>query len=228
VAFLITWLLLWAALRPDPSQVATTIKVPTGGKVGTAAGALRMPSIQVAVLAMVSAQVIMVTVMTATPLRIEDAGYGLDIVGIVISTHTVGMFAFAPWVGKLVDRAGYLTVLWIGLLITLLSLLLSGIAPNDSYAMLNVGLFLLGLGWSFLFVAGSSMLFASAPENVRQVVEGWADSLIYVMVMTGSAGAGVLMGAIGFGFLNLVSAGLLLFVSMLVVLSPRLRAQLLG
>ena len=227
VSFLFTWLLFWSALRPDPSQVSTVTEVGAAGKSEAAAGAaLRLPSVQVAILAMVSAQVIMVSVMTATPLRIEDAGYGLDIVGIVISTHTVGMFAFAPWVGKLVDRIGYLPVMGIGLFTTLLSLLLSGIAPHDGYAMLNVGLFLLGLGWCFLFVAGSSMLFASAPADVRQVVEGWADSLIYVMVMTGSAGAGVLMNAIGFGLLNLVSAGLLIFIFLVIFVAPRLRAEL--
>lgn len=228
-SFLLTWSLFGGALRPDPSKVSTVTEAGmTGGGEGTVGTALRLPSVQVAILAMVSAQVVMVSVMTATPLRIEDAGYGLDIVGIVISTHTVGMFAFAPWVGKLVDRIGYLPVLGIGLFTTLLSLLLSGIAPQDGYGMLNAGLFLLGLGWCFLFVAGSSMLFDSAPSDVRQVVEGWADSLIYVMVMTGSAGAGVLMEAIGFGLLNLVSAGFLLFIFLLVSLVRRLRVELSG
>ena len=227
-AFVVTWLLFWMALRPDPSQVAVTAQsAPTEGGGGSTVGAaLRLPAVQVAILALISTQVVMVTVMTATPLRIEDAGYGLSIVGVVISTHTVGMFVFAPLVGKLVDRLGFLPVLAIGLIVTWVSLLLSGIAPNDGYGMLNAGLFLLGLGWSFSFVAGSSMLFAAAPTDVRQVVEGWADSVIHVMVMAGSAGAGILMSTIGFGLLNLAAAGFLLMILLLVSVAPTLRTQL--
>ena len=229
MAFLLTWLLFWWALRPDPSKVAVTAQeAPRRGGGGTVGAALRLPSVQVAILALISTQVVMVTVMTATPLRIEDAGYGLNIVGVVISTHTVGMFVFAPLVGRLVDRVGYVSVLAVGLIVTLASLLLSGIAPYDGYGMLNAGLFLLGLGWSFSFVAGSSMLFAAAPTDIRQVLEGWADSVIHVMVMTGSAGAGVLMSSIGFGLLNLVAAGFLLAILLLVSFAPGLRAQLAG
>lgn len=227
VAFLLTWLLFWWALRPDPSRVAVTAQaaVPSGGG-RTVGAALRLPAVQVAILALISAQVVMVTVMTATPLRIEDAGYGLNTVGVVISTHTAGMFVFAPLVGKLVDRIGFLPVLGVGLFVTWVSLLLSGIAPYDGYGMLNAGLFLLGLGWSFSFVAGSSMLFAAAPGDIRQVVEGWADSVTHIMVMTGSAAAGVLMSAIGFGLLNLVAAGFLLAILLLVSFAPSLRTEL--
>jgi len=228
VAFLLTWLLFWAALRPDPSEVAVTaVHTGTiGGKGSSVGGAFRMPAVQVAILALISAQVVMVAVMTATPLRIEDAGHGLDIVGVVISTHTVGMFALAPAVGKLIDRLGYLAVLAIGLVVTWASLLLSGVAPYDGYGMLNVGLLLLGLGWSLTFMAGSSMLFSSTPDDVRQVVEGRVDSLVYIMVMVGSAAAGILMNAIGFGLLNLVAAGFLLAILLLVLVDPRLRGEL--
>ena len=229
MAFLLTWLLFWWALRPDPSKVAVTAQeAPRRGGGGTVGAALRLPAVQVAILALISTQVVMVTVMTATPLRIEDAGYGLNIVGVVISTHTVGMFVFAPLVGRLVDRVGYVSVLGVGLIVTLASLLLSGIAPYEGYGMLNAGLFLLGLGWSFSFVAGSSLLFAAAPTDIRQVLEGWADSVIHVMVMTGSAEAGVLMSAIGFGLLNLVAAGFLMAILLLVSLAPGLRAELAG
>lgn len=228
-AFALTWFLFWSALRPDPSQVAVTGRAgTTGEKRGTVGDALRLPAVQLAILALISAQVVMVTVMTATPLRIEDAGYGLDVVGVVISVHTVGMFIFAPLVGKMVDRFGYRAVLGIGLVTTWASLLLSGMAPYDGYGQLNAGLFLLGLGWSFSFVAGSSMLFASAPSGVRQVLEGWVDSVIHVMVMTGSAGAGVLMTTIGFGPLNLVAAFFLLALLLLVSFTPRIRTELVA
>lgn len=225
VGFLLCWLTFWAALRPDPSRVAVTGQPgpPVKYSVGSA---LRLPAVQVAILAVLSAQAAMVLVMTATPLRIEDGGYGLGVVGLVISTHGVGMFAFAPLVGRLVDRIGHLPALGLGVLMTWGSLLLSGSAPYDGYVLLTAGLFLLGLGWCFCFVAGSSMLFASAPPQVRQVVEGVADGVTWSTVMVGSVGAGLLMNAIGYSRLNVVAAVPMLVIVFLVALTPRLREAL--
>jgi len=226
VAFVLSWFTFWVALRPDPSQVAVTEKVAGGAETGGSVGsALMRPSVQVSILALLSAQGAMVLVMTATPLRIEDAGYGLNIVGIVFSFHAVGMFALAPLVGKVVDRIGNLSALVTGALLTWTSLYLSGTAPYEGYLMLSAGLFLLGLGWSFSFIAGTSMLFVAAPADVRQVVEGWADSAIWTMVMVGSVATGILMNAIGYGLVNLLAAGPPLAIVLLVFATPRFRAE---
>ncbi len=225
VAFLLSGITFWIGLRPDPSQVAVTSGFrPDGG--GSARTGLRLPAVQVSVLALLSAQGAMVLVMTATPLRIEDAGYGLDAVGMVLSVHAVGMFAFAPLVGKLVDRLGRLPMLGTGMSLTVVSLLLSGTAPYDGLFALALGLFVLGLGWTFSFIASSSMLFASAPRDVRQVVEGWADSAAWTMVMVGSVGSGVLMGTVGFGWLSLIAALPMLLILALALAVPRLRAAI--
>ena len=224
-AFLGSWLIFWRALRPDPSQVAVTTQEGPAAK-GSVGSALRLPSVQLSILALLSAQVTMVLVMTATPLRIEDAGDGLTIVGLVLSIHAVGMFAFAPWVGKLVDRVGHLPMLGLGAIVNWASLFVSGMAPDDSNFLLALGLFMLGLGWSFSFVAGSSMLFSSSPPDVRQVVEGWADSAIWTTVMLGSVGAGVLMNAIGYGLLNVVAACPLMIIVVFVFSTRRLRVAL--
>ncbi len=225
VAFALSGLTFWVALRPDPSRVAVAAprSADRGGSVGSA---LRRPSVQVSILALLSAQGAMVLVMTATPLRIEDAGYGLNIVGIVLSFHAIGMFAFAPLVGRFADRLGNLPAWGVGVLLTWVSLVLTGTAPYDGYGRLLAGLFLLGLGWSFSFIAGSSLLFVSAPSDVRQVVEGWADSAIWTMVMVGSVATGFLMNSVGFGPLNLVAAGPPLVIVLLVLATPRFRVEL--
>ena len=226
-AFLLSWLVFWVALRPDPTQVAVdTPDAEAAGSGDSVGSALRRPSVQLAILALLSAQGAMVLVMTATPLRIEDGGFGLNVVGWVLSAHAIGMFAFAPLVGKLVDRMGHLPAWGTGALLTWVSLVLCGTAPYEGYGRLMAGLLFLGLGWCFCFVAGSSMLFAASPPDVRQVVEGWADSAIWTMVMVGSVVTGILMNAIGFGLLNLVAAGPPLTIVLLVVLIPRLRAEL--
>ena len=225
VAFLLSGVVFWVGLRPDPSQVAVTSGLrPEEG--GTAGAALRLPAVQISVMALLSSQGAMVLVMTATPLRIEDAGYGIDAVGMVLAVHAVGMFAFAPLVGRLVDRLGRLPMLGTGMSLTVISLLLSGTAPYDGLFALALGLFVLGLGWSCSFIAASSMLFASAPPDVRQVVEGWADSAAWTMVMVGSVGSGVLMGTIGYGWLNLTAALPMLLILALALAVPRLRAAI--
>ncbi|MDE0370423.1 MAG: MFS transporter [bacterium] len=225
IAFLLSGVIFWVGLRPDPSRVAVTpaIRPEHGGSVGAA---LRLPSVQISILALLSAQGAMVLVMTATPLRIEDAGYGIDAVGVVLSVHAVGMFAFAPLVGKLVDRLGRLPMLGMGMSLTAVSLLLAGTAPYDSLFTLALGLFVLGLGWSFSFLASSSMLFASAPPDVRQVVEGWADSAAWTMVMVGSVVSGVLMGTVGYSWLSLVAALPMSFILVLALAVPRLRTAI--
>lgn len=225
VAFLLSGMIFWVGLRPDPSLVAVTpaIRPEQGASVGAA---LRLPAVQISILALLSAQGAMVLVMTATPLRIEDAGYGIDAVGVVLSVHAVGMFAFAPLVGKLVDRLGRLPMLGMGMSLTAVSLLLAGTAPYDSLFALALGLFVLGLGWSFSFLASSSMLFASAPPDVRQVVEGWADSAAWTMVMVGSVVSGVLMGTVGYSWLSLVAALPMSFILVLALAVPRLRTAI--
>ncbi len=225
VAFVLAWMVFWVGLRPDPSLVA----VASGSRpehTGTVGAALRLPAVQISVLALLSAQGAMVLVMTATPLRVEDGGFGLDAVGMVLSVHAVGMFAFAPLVGKLADRLGRLPLLGMGMSLTVVALLLSGTAPSDGLFALATGLFVLGLGWSCSFIAASSMLFASAPPDVRQVVEGWADSAVWTMVMVGSVGSGVLMGALGFSWLSLVAALPMLLILVLALAVPRLRTAL--
>lgn len=150
----------------------------------------------------------------------------MGVVGLVISTHGVGMFAFAPLVGKFVDRIGHLPAIGLGVAMTWGSLVMSGTAPYDGYYLLTAGLFMLGLGWCFCFVAGSSMLFTSAPGDVRQVVEGVADSATWTTVMLGSVSAGILMSVIGYSLLNLTAAAPMLVVLLVVLSTPRLRAVL--
>lgn len=222
VAFLLSGMIFWVGLRPDPSRVAVTpaFRPEQGGSV---AAALRLSAVQISILALLSAQGAMVLVMTATPLRIEDAGYGIDAVGIVLSVHAVGMFALAPVVGKLVDRLGRLPMLGMGMGLTAVALLLAGTARQDGLFALALGLFVLGLGWSCSFLASSSMLFASAPPDVRQVVEGWADSAAWTMVMVGSVASGVLMGTVGYSWLSATAALPMLLILALALAVPRLR-----
>lgn len=186
-------------LRPDPLQEAGGLRpaVPTSGPMAalrerlSEAGAplravLREPSARLAATGMLVGQAVMVAVMTATPLHMRSGAHELQVVGFVISLHIVGMYAFAPLVGWLVDRVGPRLVIGAaGVVLFVGGELASHTRAEDAVGVF-VGLFLIGLGWSFGLIAGSALLTASFPAAQRVGVQGAADLLM--------SGAGAVAG----------------------------------
>jgi MFS family permease len=78
------------------------------------------------------------------------------------------MYAFSPVVGWLVDRTGRVPMILVGAGILAVSCVVCALAPADSVPILEVGLFLLGLGWSFTLIAGSTLLTGDVGENERR------------------------------------------------------------
>jgi len=137
--------------------------------------------------------VIMVLIMSATPLHLRDLGENISTIGTIISVHTLGMFFFAPFIGKFVDKVGIEIPAKIGSIIMLTSCLLT--LASKSVLYLGFGLFLLGLGWNFTYIATSSAISSysskySTDLNIR--------SDMYVFA--GSASTQLLLG---FSYFNL-------------------------
>ena len=123
--------------------------------------------------------VIMVLIMSATPLHLKDIGEDIATVGNIITVHTLGMFFFAPFIGKFVDKVGILIPARIGSLVMLISCLLTFMSTNVIH--LGLGLFLLGLGWNFTFIAISSAISSfsskySTDLNIRSDMYVFAGS----------------------------------------------------
>lgn len=203
-------------LRPDPASVA--LEKPTERKIvfGDITTAFRAPAIKVGLSAMVAGQVVMVMIMTATPLHIHHHGSDLGIVGIVMSAHTLGMFALSPLVGRLVDRIGGMKVAMIGMGILATSAIGTAYGPNETTGGLVVALWLLGLGWNMTFVSGSSMLVSGLDAGIRARVQGTADSMTWLAAATAAIAAGILYQAADYRLLGLL--GLALLVAPLVVM----------
>jgi MFS family permease len=151
---------------------------------------------------------VMVAVMVMTPVHMSHEGASLRIVGIVISLHVAGMYAFSPVVGWLADRFGRIPVVLLGQLILAAAVAVAGTAGGQAHGVLGLGLLLLGLGWSCALVAGSTLLSESVDERVRPGVQGAADFVMGLCGATGGALAGVVVGGPGYGVLNAL-AGLL-------------------
>jgi MFS family permease len=148
----------------------------------------------------------MVAVMVMTPVHMAHVDVTLTIIGLVISVHVLGMYAFSPLVGALTDRLGRLRVIQIGVAILLSSALISGFARADDAITLGIGLFLLGLGWSCTLIAGSALLTESVAPEFKSASQGASDLVMNLSGASGGAIAGVVIATLSYGWLCLLSA----------------------
>jgi predicted MFS family arabinose efflux permease len=202
-------LLTLVSLRPDPASLApvTAAEAPGGG--ASVAQIVARPRVFAAIIALVIGQVVMVLVMTMTPLHMADHGHGLDAVGLVISGHTFGMFALSPLSGRLASRFGTPLVIAAGLAVLAFSSALAAVAPPDGGVILFVALFLLGWGWNLGFVAGSALLTEGLTVSERTRLQGVTDALIWSSAAAAALGSGVVVAAASYTALGLLGAALI-------------------
>ncbi|WP_370288042.1 MFS transporter [Nocardioides sp.] len=138
----------------------------------------------------------------------EHGGAGLEVIGLVISVHVLGMFAFAPLVGWAADRWGRPRVLAAGGATLLAALLLCASSPEGASWQVSAGLFLLGLGWSLGMVASSTLVAEHAPLDARPDVQGMSDLAMGVAGAGGGALAGLVVQVAGYPTLALTCLAL--------------------
>jgi MFS family permease len=212
IGMLLAALVVWLFLRPDPLFVAREHAgaAPAGPK-GTSwarviAAVRERPVLAAATAGLGTAHAVMVAVMVMTPLHMEHGGAELRVIGLVISVHVLGMFAFAPLSGWAADRLGRATTVAIGGVVLLVSLFFSGRSPEGSSWQIFAGLFLLGFGWSLATVASSTLIAEHAPLESRTDIQGAADLLMNVAAALAGGVAGVIVGAWGYPSLNAFAA----------------------
>ena len=212
--FVACMLLVSTFLRPDPLILARQIRDGHGPTVikkrMSVSEALDIilvrPEARVGLAAMMVGQAVMTSVMSMTPVHLKHSGASIQIVGLVISVHIAGMYAFSPFVGMAADRFGRRPVIVLGGAILLASFVIAGTAPGSATAQLSLGLMLLGLGWSCTMIAGSTLLSEAIPAEIRPSVQGTADLM---MGMSGAAAgliAGVIVGVGSYGLLTILAA----------------------
>jgi MFS family permease len=202
-------LLTLVSLRPDPASLAPVTAAETPGGGAGVAQIVARPRVFAAIIALVIGQVVMVLVMTMTPLHMADHGHGLDAVGLVISGHTFGMFALSPLSGRLASRFGTPLVIAAGLAVLAFSSALAAVAPPDGGVILFVALFLLGWGWNLGFVAGSALLTEGLSISERTRLQGVTDALIWSSAAAAALGSGVVVAAASYTALGLLGAALI-------------------
>ncbi len=214
IGMLLAALVIGVFLRPDPLLLARELATepaepPSGTSWSRVVVAVRQrPVLGAAVAGLAGAHAAMVAVMVMTPLHMEHGGAELRVIGIVISVHVLGMFAFSPLVGLAADRVGRAPVLATGGGLLLASLVLSGLSPEGSSWQIFAGLFLLGLGWSCATVAASTMIADHAPLDVRTDVQGAADLVMGLTAAVAGGLAGVVVAVAGYAVLSLAATAL--------------------
>ena len=200
-------LVFWFGLRPDPLLIAQQIDANAGkpkpkSSLRTAVQTLRQyPLARFAVATIALSHMVMVSVMSMTPVHLTQHGADLVIVGFTISLHIAGMYAFSPIFGTLADRFGRVRVIVLGQIVYVAALAIAGWG-SENIAMVQLGLFLLGLGWSASTVAGSSLLAATLSTGEKANVQGLSDSLMNFSGALGGATAGSILAVVAFSGLN--------------------------
>lgn len=218
-------------LRPDPMIVARALAQETGEArknesrtqfVRPLSALLRLPKVQLGIIAALVSQTVMVVLMAMTPLHMDHTHHGREDISLVIAMHTLGMFGLSPLTGYLIDRFGRIPMLMVGSVTLIISSLLAPL--SSEVPLLALALFLLGLGWNFGYVAGSSLLADALQGEERTRVQGINDALVFLAAGFGSLSAGVLFANGGYGSVSL--AGLVLVVLLIAVMWWLTRPQL--
>lgn len=223
VCLALAGLVVFVWLRPDPLLLLErATRVPADATTGARPGRIRQVLVElevnhrarVAVVAIVTAQTVMVAVMTMTPVHIAHHGGSITTIGITISLHVAGMYALAPLVGIATDRLGHRITISTGIAIFLASLVIGVIRPDET-GWIMVSLFLLGVGWSFVNVAGSALFTVAVSPAIRASAQGGVDALSNLSGATAAFAAGPLLVNSSFSFLSALAIVVLIPLTLL-------------
>lgn len=225
VAFIVAGLVLFTLLRPDPLEIAKALEAhkqkmnkehqaqslhTTDNKRGLAVGAT----------VMVLTQIVMVAIMTMTPVHMKHHGHGLAEVGIVIGFHVGSMYLPSLVTGILVDKIGRTAMSIASGITLLLAGLVAAFAPSDSMVLLIVALSLLGLGWNFGLISGTAQIVDATEPATRAKTQGKMDVFVALAGASGGALSGMVVANSSYAALSL-AGGLLSLVLIPVVIWSR-------
>lgn len=205
IGFLVAGLIIGIYLRPDPLEVAGGVdpEAPRENPLRGFGHSWKMiwPNqlARLAVGAMAISQMAMVAVMAMTPLHMRDHGHA-ELSTLVIAVHVLGMFGLAPLIGRWADRHGRINSLKVGAVILgtgAMAAVIAGYVPS----LVFVGLFLVGVGWNFAFVAGSALLTESLPASERVGAQGLSDVMMSLFAAVAALSSGFVKATAGYHLL---------------------------
>ncbi|EKN67608.1 putative permease [Neobacillus bataviensis LMG 21833] len=223
-AFILAGLVHLFFLRPDPLLVANglaSVKSREGEDLSIVSTSdtqrIEGRGIIVGTTLMILTQMVMVGIMTMTPVQMRHHGHDLSEVGMIISIHVAFMYLPSFVTGVLVDKIGR-TAMAIAAGGTLLAAgIFAAIAPGDSMLFLIIALSLLGLGWNFGLICGTALIVDATHPSTRAKKQGSVDVLIALAGATGGALSGVVVAQSSYATLSLAGGILSLLLIPVVV-----------
>jgi MFS family permease len=161
------------------------------------------PMVQLAVLAMVIGFFVMAFLMVITPLHMDRAAHTTTAISTVIMAHTLGMFGLSWLTGGLIDRFGRIPMILAGTAILGVSCILAPLSLR--VPILGLALFLLGLGWNFCYVAGSSLLSDTLASNERARAQGASEALVAIGAGLASLSVGLVFAQGGYLLVSVIA-----------------------
>lgn len=209
-AYILAGVVLFIMLRPDPLIIARAIEATNQehsdkGHLAATENTENKRGIIVGATIMVLTQIVMVAIMTMTPVHMMHHGHSLGAVGLVIGFHIGAMYLPSLVTGVLVDKLGRTAMAIASGATLLLAGLLSAFAPGDSMVLLVVALSLLGLGWNFGLISGTALIVDSTKTSTRAKTQGTVDVLIALSGAAGGAMSGMIVA--GSSYLTLSFIG---------------------
>ncbi len=209
VAYILAGLVLFVMLRPDPLVIARRMEAETHKSKGNGESAVieyteDKRGIIVGATIMVLTQIVMIAIMTMTPVHMTHHGHGLGAVGLVIGFHIGAMYLPSLITGILVDKLGRVTMAIASGMTLLIAGLLSAFAPGDSLVLLIIALSFLGLGWNFGLISGTALIVDSTEPSTRAKRQGAVDVLIALSGAAGGALSGMVVAGSSYLTLSLI------------------------
>lgn len=213
VAYILAGVVLFAMLRPDPFLLARALETQDAATAAESAAALKKSSpaaaarlsrlVLVGALVMVISQIVMIAIMTMTPVHMRAHDHSMGAVGLVIGLHIAGMWLPSLVTGMLVDKIGARMTAMSSGVVLLLSGVIAAFAPSDNLGALILALVLLGVGWNLGLVSGTTLVVMGTRPETRAATQGSIDVWINIFGAGAGAVSGVLMSAAGFGVLSI-------------------------
>ncbi|RED35065.1 MFS transporter [Paenibacillus sp. VMFN-D1] len=231
-AFIIAGVVLLIFLRPDPLIVAKAMGEAQRADeslngtqyTGIKDAAMNKMGIMIGATVMVLTQIVMVAIMTMTPVHMKHHGHGLGEVGLVIGIHVAAMFLPSLITGVLVDKYGHTLMSYASGITLLAAGLLAGLAPGESMVFLVLALALLGLGWNFGLISGTAAIVDATSPHTRAKTQGTVDVLIALAGASGGALSGMVVAQSSYSALSLAGGFLSLLLIPVIVWSRKKKA----
>ena len=188
---------------------------------------LANPIILQAIVTAAFAYSIMSFLMTATPISMYKIhGFTLGSTSIVIQLHIIGMFAPSLITGTLVQKFGHTKIIYAGAAIYLMCIVLSFL--EQSFINYTISLILLGIGWNFLFITGTSLLVLCYSNKEKFKVQGFNDIIVFSIQAIASLSAGYSIISFSWNQINLICIPLVIIIILISYRADKHRKRLVN